>query len=61
MNCKVWLNAETLFLPLNFTFDKCLIISGGVLADARSDIQLQMGSLRGAIMIKIKTLKYKKI
>ena len=40
MNCKAWLNAEVFLLPLNFTFDKCLTISYGVLANARPETQL---------------------
>lgn len=57
MNSKAWLNVEVFLLPLKFTFEKCLTISSGVLVDACIEIELQMGSLRGAIMIKIKNLK----
>ena len=53
MNCKVWLNGEVFLLPLKFTWDKCLTISSGVLEDACAEIQLQIGSFRGAIVIKI--------
>ena len=54
MNCKVWSNVELFLLQLKFTWDKCLTISGGVLEDARLEIQLQIGSFKWAIIIKIK-------
>lgn len=54
MNYKTWLNAEVYFLPLNFSWDKSLTTHGGVLADVHPEIELQIGSLRGVIVIKIK-------
>jgi len=52
INCKAWSNAKTFLLPLNFTFDKCLTISDGVLKDVHPEIQLRTGNLREAIVIK---------
>lgn len=52
INCKAWSNSEELFVILNFSFDKCLTIFGGVLENENPKRQLQIGSLGGAIVIK---------